>query len=53
LKKAISFGLFILITMALVVTVAHPVSSQAQIWAGNKQGDIVTVFATDKNGGSS
>jgi hypothetical protein len=51
LKKVGSFGLLILITMALVVIVIHPVSSQAQIWTEDKQGDIVTVFAPNENGG--
>jgi hypothetical protein len=41
LKKMGSFGLLILITMALVVIVVHPVSSQAQIRTGNEQGDIL------------
>ena len=49
MKKAGSFGLLVLITMVLVAIVALPVSSQAQIWAGDEQGNARTDFGPEEN----
>lgn len=49
MNKLGTFGLLAIITIGLVAIVVHPVSSQAQIWTEDEQGNTRTDFGPEEN----